>query len=156
MNPFCCIRTIRDVSTFSFIGPVLWYLLIAALTLEGIPAFNFSEIPYDRYLRIIVVFFLVLIHAISMWMLSKTLQLCVGASTILSLLLSTFINMPMVISITLLLLLFVEPEFVAFTYILVAFGVWLTTWILKKCTVWTLHRCSFYFKIFNDAAKSVI
>ena len=154
MNPFCCIRTIRDVSIFSFICPVLWYLLIAALTLEVIPAFNFSEIPYD--LRIIVVFFLVLIYAISMWMLSKMLQLCVGASTILSLLLSTFINMPMVISITLLLLLFVGPEYVAFTYILVAFGVWLTTWILKKCMVWTLHRCSFYFKIFNDAAKSVI
>ena len=154
MNPFCCIRTIRDVSNFSFICPVLWYLLIAAFPLELLPDFYFDEISY--YLRIIVVFFLVLIHAISMWMLSKTLQLCVGASTILSLLLSTLINMPMVTSITLLLLPIVGPEFVVFTYILVAFGVWLTTWILKKCMVWTLHRCSFYFKIFNDAAKSVI
>lgn len=154
MNPFCCIRTIKDVSTFSFICPVLWYLLIAAFPLEVLADFYFYEISY--HLRVILGFFLVLIHAISMWMLRKTLQLCVGASTILSLLLSTLINMPMVTSITLLLLPIVGPEFVVFTYILVAFGVWLTTWILKKCMVWTLHRCSFYFKIFNDAAKSVI
>ena len=149
MNPFCCIRTIRDVSTFSFICPVLWYLLIAAF--QVLADFYFYEIPYD-----LLYFFLVLIHAISMWMLSKTLQLCVGASTILSLLLSTLINVPMVTSITLLLLSIVSPEFVVFTSILVAFGVWLTTWIMKKCMVCTLHRCSFYFKIFNDAAKSVI
>ena len=153
MNPFCCIRTIRDVSTFSFICPVLWYLLIATFPLEVLPDVYFFEIPY--HLRVIPGFFLVLIHAISMWTLSKTLQLCVGASTILSLLLSTLINMPMVTFITLLVSV-VGPEFFVFTYILVAFGVWLTTWILKKCMVWTLHRCSFYFKIFNDAAKSVI
>ena len=153
MNPFCCIRTIRDVSTFSFICPVLWYLLIATFPLEVLADVYFDEIPY--HLRVIPGFFLVLIHAISMWTLSKTLQLCVGASTILSLLLSTLINMPMVTFITLLVPV-VGPEFFVFTYILVAFGVWLTTWILKKCMVWTLHRCSFYFKIFNDAAKSVI
>ena len=153
MNPFCCIRTIRDVSTFSFICPVLWYLLIATFPLEVLPDVYFDEIPY--HLRVIPGFFLVLIHAISMWTLSKTLQLCVGASTILSLLLSTLINMPMVTFITLLVPI-VGPEVFVFTYILVAFGVWLTTWILKKCMVWTLHRCSFYFKIFNDAAKSVI
>lgn len=153
MNPFCCIRTIRDVSTFSFICPVLWYLLIATFPLEVLADVYFFEIPY--HLRVIPGFFLVLIHAISMWTLSKTLQLCVSASTILSLLLSTLINMPMVTFITLLVPI-VGPEVFVFTYILVAFGVWLTTWILKKCMVWTLHRCSFYFKIFNDAAKSVI
>ena len=152
MNPFCCIRTIRDVSTCTFICPGLWYLLIAAFQVVA-EFYFFYEIP--DHLGVIPGFFLVLIHAISMWTLSKTLQLCVGASTILSLLLSTLINMPMVTFITLLVSI-VEPEFFVLTYILVAFGVWLTTWILKKCMVWTLHRCSFYFKIFNDAAKSVI
>ena len=153
MNPFCCIRTVRDVSTCTFICPVLWYLLIAAFQVVA-DFYFFYEIPY--HLIVILGFFFVLIHAISMWMLSKLLQLCVGASTILSHLLSTLITMPMVTSIAPLLLSIVEPEFVVFTPILVGFGVWLTTWILKKCMVWTLHRCSFYFKIFNDAAKSVI
>ena len=153
MNPFCCIRTIRDVSTCTFICPGLWYLLIAAFQVVA-DFYFFYDIP--DHLFVILVFFLVLIHAISMWMLGKTLQLCVGASTILSLLLSTLITMPMVTSIALLLLSIVGSGFVVFTSILVAFGVWLTTWILKKCMVWTLHRCSFYFKIFNDATKSVI
>ena len=153
MNPFCCIRTIKDVSTFSFIFPVLWYLLIATFALGGIEDLFFGVVILP--LRTITECLLVLIHAISMGMLSKTLQSCVGASAILSPLLSTLVYMPMVTFI-MLLLSNVEPEFVVTTYIFLTFGVLMTTTILRACMVWTPHRYSFYFTIFNDAIKSVI
>ena len=155
MNPFCCIRTIKDASTFSFIFPVLWYLLIATFALGGIENLYLGGIIFR--IRTITKCLLVLIHAISMGMLSKTLQSCVGASTILSPLLSTLVYMPMVTFIMILLLLWnLEPEFVVTTYIFLTFGVLMTTTILRACMVWTPHRYSFYFTIFNDAIKSVI
>ena len=155
MNPFCCIRTIKDASTFSFIFPVLWYLLIATFALGGIENLYLGGIILR--IRTITKCLLVLIHAISMGMLSKTLQSCVGASTILSPLLSTLVYMPMVTFIMILLLLWnLEPEFVVTTYIFLTFGVLMTTTILRACMVWTPHRYSFYFTIFNDAIKSVI
>ena len=154
MNPFCCIRTIKDVSTFSFIFPVLWYLLIATFALGWIEDLIFRVIMLP--LHTTTECLLVLIHAISMGMLSKTLQSCVGASTILSPLLSTLVYMPMVTFMSLLLLSTVEPEFVVTTYIFLISGVSMTTTILRACMVWTPHRYSFYVTIFNDAIKSVI
>lgn len=147
MNPIICIRTIKGVSTFSFICPVLWYFLVAFYQVEV------YKIPN---LCVITGIFFVLIHAIFMWMLSKTLQSCAGASTFYTIILSTLIFIPMIGPITMVLLLSVKPEFVVTTYILIAFGVWLTKWMLRKCMVWTPHRCSFCFTILNDAVKSVI
>ena len=152
MDPFFCIRTIKNISTFSFIFPVLWYLLVATFVLGVIKNFRFDDFTSWTMMD----FFLVLIFFISMRMLSKTLQLCASASTIISLILSTFIFIPIVTFITQLLRWNVEPEVVITTYVLLAFGVSPTTWILRKCMVWTPHRCSFYFTIFNDAVKSVI
>ena len=156
MNPFCCIRTIKDASTFSFIFPVLWYLLIATFAVRGIDNLYFGGIILPLH-HTIIVCLLVLIYAISMGMLSKTLQSCVGASTILSPLLSTLVYMPMVTFITILLFLWkVEPKVAVITYIFLPSGVLMTTTILRACMVWTPHRYSFYFTIFNDAIKSVI
>ena len=152
MDPFFCIRTIKNISTFSFIFPFLWYLLFATFV-QGVIKDFLSD---DFTSWTMTDFFLVLIYFISMRMLSKTLQLCAGASTIISLILSTFIFIPIVTFITQLLRWNVEPEVVITTYVLLAFGVSPTTWILRKCMVWTPHRCSFYFTIFNDAVKSVI
>ena len=152
MDPFFCIRTIKNISTFSFIFPVLWYLLVATFVLGVIKNFRFDDFTSWTMMD----FFLVLIFFISMRMLSKTLQLCASASTIISLILSTFIFIPIVTFITQLLRWNVEPEVVITTYVLLAFGVSPTTWILRKCMVWTPHRCSFYFTIFNGAVKSVI
>ena len=152
MDPFFCIRTIKNISTFSFIFPFLWYLLFATFVQGVIKDFLFDDFTSWTMTD----FFLVLIYFISMRMLSKTLQLCAGASTIISLILSTFIFIPIVTFITQLLRWNVEPEVVITTYVLLAFGVSPTTWILRKCMVWTPHRCSFYFTIFNDAVKSVI
>lgn len=152
MDPFFCIRTIKNISTFSFIFPVLWYLLVATFVLGVIKNFRFDDFTSWTMMD----FFLVLIYFISMRMLSKTLQLCADASTIISLILSTFIFIPIATFIALLLRWNVEPEVVITTYVLLAFGVSPTTWILRKCMVWTPHRCSFYFTIFNDAVKSVI
>ena len=152
MDPFFCIRTIKNISTFSFIFPVLWYLLVATFVLGVIKNFRFDYFTSWTMMD----FFLVLIHSISMRMLSKTLQLCAGASTIFSIILSTFIFIPIVTFITLLLRWSVKLEVVITTYVLLAFGVSPTTWILRKCMVWTPHRCSFYFTIFNGAVKSVI
>ena len=155
MNPFCCIRTIKDASTFSFIFPVLWYLLIATFALRGIENLYVGRIILP--LRTITECLLVLIHARSMGMLSKTLQSCVGASTILSPLLSTLVYMPMVTFIMILLfLLDVDLVVVVITYIFLTSGVLMITTILRACMVWTPHRYSFYFTIFNDAIKSVI
>ena len=153
MDPFFCIRTIKNISTFSFIFPVLWYLLVATIVLGVIKDFLFDDFTSWT---MITDFFLVLIHSISMRMLSKTLQLCAGASTIFSIILSTFIFIPIVTFITLLLRWNVELEVVITTYVLLAFGVSPTTWILRKCMVWTPHRCSFYLTTFNGAVKSVI
>ena len=153
MDPFFCIRTIKNISTFSFIFRFLLYLLVATFVLEEIKVFLFGGFPSWT---MITDFFLVLIHFISTRMLSKTLQLCAGASTIFSTILSTFICIPIVTFITLLLRWKVEHEVVITTYVLLAFGVSPTTWILRKCMVWTPHRCSFYFTIFNGAVKSVI
>ena len=153
MDPFFCIRTIKNISTFSFIFPFLWYLLVATFVLEVIKVFLFDGFPSWT---MITDFFLVLIHFISMRMLSKTLRLCAGASTIFSTILSTFICIPIVTFITLLLRWKVQLEVVITTYVLLAFGVSPTTWIVRKCMVWTPHRCSFYFTIFNGAVKSVI
>ena len=153
MDPFFCIRTIKNISTFSFIFPVLWYLLVATFVLGVIKDFLFNDFTSWT---MITDFFLVLIHSISMRMLSKTLQLCAGASTIFSIILSTVIFIPIVTFITQLLRWNVELEVVITTYVLLAFGVSPTMWILRKCMVWTPHRCSFYFTIFNDAVKSVI
>ena len=155
MNPFCCIRTIKDASTFSFIFPVLWYLLIATFAVGGIeyPFFGGIILP----LRMIIMCLLVLICAISMGILSKTLQSCVGASTILSPLLSTLVYMPMITFIMILLFAWdMEPGVIAITYIFLTSGVLMITTILRACMVWTPHRYSFYFTIFNDAIKSVI
>ena len=152
MDPFFCIRTIKNISTFSFIFPVLWYLLVATFVLGVIKNFRFDDFTSWTMMD----FFLVLIYFISMRMLSKTLQLCADASTIISLILSTFIFIPIATFIALLLRWNVEPEVVITTYVLLAFVVSPTTWILRKCMVWTPHRCSFYFTIFNDAVKSVI
>lgn len=145
MDPFFCIRTIKNISTFSFIFPFLLYLLVATFVLEVIKVLLFDGFPSWT---MITDFFLVLIHFISTRMLSKTLQLCA--------ILSTFICIPIVTFITLLLRWKVELEVVLTTYVLLAFGVSPTTWILRKCMVWTPHRCSFYFTIFNGAVKSVI
>ena len=153
MDPFFCIRTIKNISTFSFIVPFLWYLLVATFLLGVIK--DFLSDDFTSW-TMITDFFLVLIHSMSMRMLSKTLQLCAGASTIFSIILTTFIFVPIVTFITLLLRWKVELEVVITTYVLLAFGVSPTTWILRKCMVWTPHRCSFYFTIFNDAVKSVI
>ena len=154
MSPFFCIRTIKNISTLSFIFPFLWYLLVAIFVLRVIKD---SLFPHDfRSWTTIADFFSVLIHSISMRMLSKTLQLCAGASTIFSIILTTFIFVPIVTFITLLLRWKVELEVVITIYVLLAFGVSPTTWILRKCMVWTPHRCSFYFTIFNGAVKSVI
>ena len=153
MDPFFCIRTIKNISTFSFIVPFLWYLLVATFLLGVIK--DFLSDDFTSW-TMITDFFLVLIHSMSMRMLSKTLQLCAGASTIFSIILSTLIFIPIVTFITLLLRSNVELEVVITTYVLLAFGVSPTTWILRKCMVWTPHRCSFYFTIFNDAVKSVI
>ena len=153
MDPFFCIRTIKNISTLSFIFPFLWYLLVATFVLEVIKFFLFYH--FTSWTTI-ADFFLVLIHFISMRMLSKTLQLRAGVPTIFSTILSTFICIPIVTFITLLLRSNVELEVVITTYVLLAFGVSPTTWILRKCMVWTPHRCSFYFTIFNDAVKSVI
>ena len=153
MDPFFCIRTIKNISTFSFILPVLWYLLVATFVLGVIKDFLFHDFTSWT---MITDFFLVLIHSISMRMLSKTLQLCAGASTLFSIILSTVIFIPIVTFITQLLRWNVELEVVITTYVLLAFGVSPTMWILRKCMVWTPHRCSFYFTIFNDAVKSVI
>lgn len=153
MDPFFCIRTIKNISTFSFIFPVLWYLLVATFVLGVIK--DFLSDDFTSW-TMITDFFLVLIHSISMRMLSKTLQLCAGASTIFSIILSTLIFIHIVTFITLLLRSNVELEVVITTYVLLAFGVSPTLWILRKCMVWTPHRCSFYFTIFNDAVKSVI
>ena len=153
MSPFFCIRTIKNISTLSFIFPFLWYLLVATFLLGLIQDFLFYH--FTSWTTI-ADFFLVLIHSISMRMLSKTLQLCAGASTIFSIILSTFIFIPIVTFITLLLRWSVKLEVVITTYVLLAFGVSPTTWILRKCMVWTPHRCSFYFTIFNGAVKSVI
>ena len=155
MNPFCCIRTIKDASTFSFIFPVLWYLLIATFAVGGIGSLYFGGIILP--LRTIMMCLLVLICAISMGILSKTLQSCVGASTILSPLLSTLVYMPMITFI--MSLLFVEemePGPIVIIYIFLTSGVLMITTILRACMVWTPHRYSFYFTIFNDAIKSVI
>ena len=155
MNPFCCIRTIKDASTFSFIFPVLWYLLIATFAIGGIETLNAGGIILPP--PTITECLLVLIHARFMGMLSKTLQSCVGASTIFSPLLSTLVYMPMVTIIMILLfLLDTEPVVVVITYISLTCGVLMTTTILRACMVWTPHRYSFYFTIFNDAIKSVI
>ena len=153
MDPFFCLRTIKNISTFSFIFPFLLYLLVATFVLEVIKVLLFGGFPSWTMIND---FFLVPIHFISTRMLSKTLQLCAGASTIFSIILSTFICIPIVTFITLLLRWKVEPEVVITTYVLLAFGVSPTTWILRKCMVWTPHRCSFYFTIFNGAVKSVI
>ena len=155
MNPFCCIRTIKDASTFPFIFPVLWYLLIATFAVGGIGSLYFGGIILP--LRTIMMCLLVLICAISMGILSKTLQSCVGASTILSPLLSTLVYMPMITFI--MSLLFVEemePGPIVIIYIFLTSGVLMITTILRACMVWTPHRYSFYFTIFNDAIKSVI
>ena len=155
MNPFCCIRTIKDASTFTFIFPVLWYLLIATFAVGGIGSLYFGGIILP--LRTIMMCLLVLICAISMGILSKTLQSCVGASTILSPLLSTLVYMPMITFI--MSLLFVEemePGPIVIIYIFLTSGVLMITTILRACMVWTPHRYSFYFTIFNDAIKSVI
>ena len=153
MSPFFCIRTIKNISTLSFIFPFLWYLLVATFVMRELQDFLFDDLTIWT---MITEFFVVLIHSTSMRMLSKTLQLCAGASTIFSIILSTFICIPIVTFITLLLRWKVEPEVVITTYVLLAFGVSPTTWILRKCMVWTPHRCSFYFTIFNGAVKSVI
>ena len=145
MDPFFCIRTIKNISTFSFIFPFLLYLLVATFVLEVIKVLLFDGFPSWT---MITDFFLVLINFISTRMLSKTLQLCA--------ILSTFICIPIVTFITLLLRWKVELKVVITTYVLLAFGVSPTTWILRKCMVWTPHRCSFYFTIFNGAVKSVI
>ena len=155
MNPFCCIRTIKDASTFSFIFPVLWYLLIATFAVGGIESLYFGGVILP--LPMIFMCLLVLICAISMGILSKTLQSCVGASTILSPLLSTLVYMPMITFI--MILLFVEdmePGPIVIIYIFLTSGVLMITTILRACMVWTPHRYSFYFTIFNDAIKSVI
>ena len=152
MDPFFCIRTIKNISTFSFIFPFLWYLLFATFV-QGVIKDFLSD---DFTSWTMTDFFLVLIYFISMRMLSKTLQLCAGASTIFSIILSTVIFIPIVTFITQLLRWNVELEVVITTYVLLAFGVSPTMWILRKCMVWTPHRCSFYFTIFNDAVKSVI
>ena len=39
MDPFFCIRTIKNISTFSFIVPFLWYLLVATFLLGVIKDF---------------------------------------------------------------------------------------------------------------------
>ena len=145
MDPFFCLRTIKNISTFSFIFPFLLYLLVATFVLEVIKVLLFGGFPSWT---MITDFFLVLIHFISTRMLSKTLQLCA--------ILSTFICIPIVTFITLLLRWKVNLEVVITTYVLLAFGVSPTMWILRKCMVWTPHRCSFYFTIFNGAVKSVI
>lgn len=155
MNPFCCIRTIKDASTFSFIFPVLWYLLIATFAVGGIGILYFGGIILP--LRTIMMCLLVLICAISMGILSKTLQSCVGASTILSPLLSTLVYMPMITFIMSLLFVWnMEPGVIVINYIFLTSGVLMITTILRACMVWTPHRYSFYFTIFNDAIKSVI
>ena len=153
MDPFFCLRTIKNISTFSFIFPFLLYLLVATFVLEVIKVLLFGGFPSWTMIND---FFLVPIHFISTRMLSKTLQLCAGASTIFSIILSTVIFIPIVTFITQLLRWNVELEVVITTYVLLAFGVSPTMWILRKCMVWTPHRCSFYFTIFNDAVKSVI
>ena len=153
MSPFFCIRTIKNISTLSFIFPFLWYLLVATFVMRELQDFLFDDLTIWT---MITEFFVVLIHSTSMRMLSKTLQLCAGASTIFSIILSTVIFIPIVTFITQLLRWNVELEVIITTYVLLAFGVSPTMWILRKCMVWTPHRCSFYFTIFNDAVKSVI
>ena len=138
MSPFFCIRTIKNISTLSFIFPFLWYLLVATFVMRELQDFLFDDLTIWT---LITDFFLVLIHSTSMRMLSKTLQLCAGASTIFSVILSTFIFIPIVTFITLLLRQSVELEVVITTYVLLAFGVSPTMWILRKCMVWTPHRC---------------
>ena len=138
MSPFFCIRTIENISTLSFIFPFLWYLLVATFVMRELQDFLFDDLTIWT---MITEFFLVLIHSTSMRMLSKTLQLCAGASTIFSVILSTFIFLPIVTFITLLLRESVELEVVITTYVLLAFGVSPTMWILRKCMVWTPHRC---------------
>ena len=138
MSPFFCIRTIKNISTLSFIFPFLWYLLVATFVMRELQDFLFDDLTIWT---MITEFFVVLIHSTSMRMLSKTLQLCAGASTIFSVILSTFIFLPIVTFITLLLRESVELEVVITTYVLLAFGVSPTMWILRKCMVWTPHRC---------------
>ena len=77
--------------------------------------------------------------AVILWLVSKKLQSYVGASTVLSLLLTTLISIPFFIPI--LLIWFYGDGNVPLICVLLAIGIELIIlimWMLKKCMVWTL------------------